>query len=342
MDDSRFQEGELIEALQPIRFFALAANLHHFFKSGIYDTLAAAATATEPLASALALDAVRLAGFLQYLGNEGILDATPAGWVVTTKGRTLAQFRGWYTMFIGGYGSTFLQLGDRLQRGASPATRDAAQVGIGSCFISHYDAIPLTRSLMAKAPTRGRRILDIGCGNALYLVEFCKAMPEVEAWGVEPDPQGYAAAVQLVESSGLKERIHLLCRSALDFFRAPAATSFDFAVLGFVLHEILGQSGEAAVIEFLREFITRFPEIHLIVIEVDERMADPQIMRHGLALGYYNPYYLFHPFTSQRLAPAAYWEALFAKAGLVVLARETTSPRVDSTGLELGYLLRRA
>jgi 2-ketoarginine methyltransferase len=64
-------------------------------------------------------------------------------------------------------------------------------------------------------------------------------------------------------------------------------------------------------------------------------------MRHGLSLAYYNAYYLWHPFTNQRLETVAFWEELFAECQLKIVAREYTDPRVDSTGLEVGYLLRK-
>jgi 2-ketoarginine methyltransferase len=40
------------------------------------------------------------------------------------------------------------------------------------------------------------------------------------------------------------------------------------------------------------------------------------------------------------LETRAYWEKLFAEAGLSIVGFTTTDPHVDSTGLELGYLLR--
>lgn len=334
-------EHRLVEALQPIRQFVVAAALQHLFESGVYDRLWDSEAAEAALAEHLDLDPTRLAALAQFLCNEGYLERGP-GLRLTAKGRTLSEFRGWYTMLIGGYGGTFLQLGDALRRGADGASRRADLVGIGSCAISHYDAIPLTRRLMRQIPGGVRRILDLGCGNARYLVEFCKALPEIEAWGVEPDRQGYEAAAALVAEQGLGDRIRLTCAGAVEFFARDTAFTPDLTVLGFVLHEILGQHGEAGAIGFLQDIIRRYPDIHIIVIEVDHRMADPVHMRHPLALAYYNGYFLFHPFTRQQLEPIAFWERLFARAGLDIMARDTTDVEVDSTGFEVGFLLRRA
>lgn len=342
MEMSSSTEMRLIEALQPIRSFVVAAAIQHLFHSGLYDALGTTDHDEAAVIARLELEPARAEALLQFLRNEGYLGGANGRVHMLDKARALAEFRGWYTMLIGGYGQTFLELGDKLRVGSASATRRADLVGIGSCAISHYDAIPLTRRLMAQIPGGVQRVLDLGCGNALYLVEFCKLFPQIEAWGVEPDRRGYEAAVALVEHAQLQRRIHLTCSGAVEFFHAPVDFAPDLTVLGFVLHEILGQEGEAGVVAFLRQLTDRFPDIHLVVIEVDQKMADPSAMRHGLSLAYYNPYYLFHPFTRQRLETRAFWLALFQAAGLAVIAEDTVTPDVDSTGLELGFLLRRA
>ncbi len=253
----------------------------------------------------------------------------------------MRPLQGWYVMLIGGYATTFLQMGDRLKAGSGWATRNATQVGVGSCGISHFDAIPLTRSLMAKAPTACTRLLDLGCGNGLYLAEFCKALPHIHAWGAEPDRGGYEEAAALVEREGLSDRIRISHSGAVEFLDSEFDFTPDFIVLGFVLHEILGQSGRQAVVDFLRKIIRRFPDINIIIIEVDNQFHNPRAMRHGLSLAYYNPYYLLHCFTNQKLIEDAEWQEIFSEAGLSLITRETTSDQVDSTGLEIGYLLRK-
>lgn len=335
-------EGRLIDALQPVRHMALGIAIHHFFDTGLFDTLAEHPGPLATLASRHAFDLARLEAFLKYMRNEGLVDECDGVYRLATRMRELGEFRGWYTMFVGGYAESFLQLGDRLRAGTDPATRNAAQVGIGSCAISHYDAIPLTRRLMDRSGIRGRRLLDLGCGNARYLVEFCAAVSEIEAVGVEPDAVGHAAAVENVRAAGLQDRIRLACASATEFMAAKDPFEPDFIVLGFVLHEILGQSGVRGVEDFMHRTLERFPNVRLIVIEVDNRTDQPTSMRHGLALAYYNPYYLLHPFTQQRLESTLFWRDLFGRVGLAIVDEASVDPRVDSTELEVGFLLERA
>ena len=78
----------------------------------------------------------------------------------------------------------------------------------------------------------------------------------------------------------------------------------------------------------------------VLVIEVDAVLGDPERMKHPLATSYYNPYYLLHHFTCQRLAAPGEWRDIFATAGYDTIDTELVSPDVDSTGFEIGFLLR--
>ncbi|MEP7245855.1 MAG: 2-ketoarginine methyltransferase [Gammaproteobacteria bacterium] len=336
-------EQDLITAIEPIRGFVLASMAYHFFDSGVFDYLYEKGPASVArIAGDLNLNAKKLGGLLDYLVNENLLLRHEELYQLCERAVQMHRFRGWYTMLIGGYGHTFLQMGSVLGADAGWATRDAAKVGIGSCEISRFDAMPLTRSLLSKAPGRKRNLLDLGCGNALYLAEFCQANPELYALGVEPDRGGYEAGLETIRRYGLEERVSLVNLGAVEFMNREIDFDPDFLILGFVLHEIVGSEGTASTVEFLRTVVRRFPQIRLIVIEVDERSREAQIMRHGLSLAYYNPYYLLHNFTQQQLLPHSTWLEIFTEAGLEVLATESTSEQVDSTQLEIGYLLRAA
>jgi 2-ketoarginine methyltransferase len=162
----------------------------------------------------------------------------------------------------------------------------------------------------------------------------------MQAWGIEPSLDGYMASVQAMKECGLEDRVHLQNVTAQEFVEQTDIADPDLVVLGFVLHEILGADGEAGVQDFLLSLTRRFPSMAIIVIEVDHQPRNPTIMRHDLARAYYNPYYLFHHFTNQRLEDGEYWRGLFSRLGFAIHAEETTDPRMDSTGLELGFLLR--
>jgi 2-ketoarginine methyltransferase len=293
------------------------------------------------VATDLDLDQHRLRTFFAYLANEGIVtfDGDQVG--LTEKAHRFAEFRAWYTLLVGGYSRTLDQLGDALRTGAGVCSRNGRYVGLGSCDMAAFDGMPMTRSLLDRAGVASGEVLDLGCGNARYLVELCRRNPGLRAWGGEPDPGGFAAAQALVAEAGLGDRINLVNVSATQFLtNPPAACRPDLAVFGYVLQEVLGQSGEDAVVDLLRSTVERFPRINIVVIEVAHEVAKPDIMGHGVARNFWNAYYLIHPFTNQRLETREYWELLFDKAGLTVHGAVTTPRQVDSTGIELGYLLR--
>ena len=65
-------------------------------------------------------------------------------------------------------------------------------------------------------------------------------------------------------------------------------------------------------------------------------------MSTGLGLAYYNPYYLLHSFTEQRLETIEYWKQVFREAGLTIVAVEHPDKDYDSLELKVGFLLRSA
>jgi 2-ketoarginine methyltransferase len=334
--DSRIDasfEQRLIEAIRPIREHFLASALHHLFATGLYDALARKpdGQSIDGLAGDLGMEPARLRGFLLYLANEGVVEVIDGAARATRKGLDYGEFRPWYTMMIGGYTSTLEQIGGALARDADACTRNGRYVGLGSCEISRFDGMPMTRTLLQLGDVDCREILDLGCGNALYLVELCKGLPGVRAWGCEPSPGGFGEAKRLIAASGMSERVQVANITATDFLRSPPAD---------VLHEILAQEGEAAILSLLHNLVERFPRINIVVIEVANEIENPAQMRHGLGRNFWNPYFLLHYFTMQRLEKRTYWESLFRVAGLDVVAFTSTDPRIDSTGMELGYLLR--
>ena len=179
-------EQRLAEALQPIRFFALAHALYVVMDCGVYDTLdAESGLGTTTIAARHGLDAQRLQALCHYLANEGYL-VEDGGWYLTGKARALAPFRPWYTLLIGGYAQTFLQLGPALQDQAPWAGRDGAKVGVGSCGISRYDALPLADRLLDRLPGKRLVVVDLGCGDGGFLTELAHRRPGLRGIGVEP------------------------------------------------------------------------------------------------------------------------------------------------------------
>ena len=101
----------------------------------------------------------------------------------------------------------------------------------------------------------------------------------------------------------------------------------------------MAQDGEQGVINFLLKLNKHFPDAKLIVVEVDDAFGSASIYSDPIYLGYYNPYFLLHHFTQQKLEKVEFWRKIFALAGLSIISENKIESVVDSTGLEIGFLL---
>jgi 2-ketoarginine methyltransferase len=333
-------ERRLIENIQPIRYFFLAEALHHALDLGVFAAIGdKPGLGAEALAGELGLDAERLRGLLLFLQNEGYL-VDDGGWSLTGKGAGLPAFAPWYEMLVGGYTPTMQQLSDVLRPGAPWATRNTTKVGAGSCGIGMYDALPLVQCLIDAADLSPSTVVDLGCGNADFLIELLLSRPGLHGIGVEPNPGSIEAGKKLRTARGVEDRLELFTGTAADVVKLELPDQGRGAcfMTAFVLQEMLQQDGEQAVEDMLRNTFDSYPNARWLVVEMDYQPTSP-IMAHGLALAFYNPYFLIHTITEQRLHTRQWWIDVFDRLGLTRVAAANPDSRADSTGLQFGFLL---
>jgi 2-ketoarginine methyltransferase len=340
-DSEIVTEERLARALQPIRFFALAQALFAFMETGLHATLRLGGSMrVARLAEESGFDERRLRGFLRYLANERFVELTADDVVsLSESGSEIAVFRPWYTLLVGGYAGTFQQLPEVLANRNRYAARDSVLVGIGSCGISEFDALPITRRLLSQVSGNVQTVVDIGCGDGRFLVELCEWLPQLRGIGIEADEASATAARKLVSDLSLADRIEIRASYSSELPDLSGIPEPPCFITAFVLQEMIEQTNRSAILTLLTRAFARYPEAFWIVVEVDHRPADPAVMSHDLGLAYYNPYYLIHQITQQRLETRQFWEALFHDAGLRIVAVETPDPAYDSLGLKVGYLL---
>lgn len=339
MTNRELLEGVLAEHLQPIRGLALAHAIFAAFQVGLIDALGAGPRDVCDLTSDLGLHSERLAGLLDYLENEGLVERSGATASLTSRGEQLPLVRPWYELLVGGYSGTFAQLPVTLQAGAPYAGRDGARVAIGSCGISDHDALPMVLELM-RSGAQPSAVIDLGCGDGTFVGEIAAEFSDVPAFGIEPDAGARKAAEEAAAQRGLAN-LRILAGDALDIpAEAQELRPGAYYITAFVLQEVLEQSGRAAVVELLRRTFEADPEASWVVIEVDRRhplSAEPS----DLALGYYNPYFLIHRLTEQRLLPVEEWKSIYREAGVDVVREVFPDPAYDPLGIKFGHLLRR-
>jgi 2-ketoarginine methyltransferase len=336
-------ERRLIDNTQPIRHFFLAQAIYQALELGVTDTVGELpGIGTAELAQRLKLDPQRLLGLLNFLQNEGhVLDDD--GWNLTAKGAGVRPFAAWYEMLIGGYASTMLQLGDALRPGAPWAERDSTKVGSGSCAIGVHDTLPLVEHLLDRAGSTPETVVDLGCGDAAFLIEMLLRRPDLRGIGVDPTAGSIARAAALRTTRGVANRLELFQGNAADVAKLdlPDHGRGTCFMTAFVLQEMLEQEGEAAVENLLETTFDTYPQAQWLMVEMDNKPTSPVMGTHGLALAFYNPYFLIHSITEQRLETREWWADLFDRLGLTCLVTANTAETVDSTGLEFGMLLAR-
>ncbi|HXA55639.1 MAG TPA: methyltransferase domain-containing protein [Solirubrobacteraceae bacterium] len=301
-----------------------------------------AARLGSPASAVTGASASELTGaLLRALHSEGVLVLEDGVYKLAEDLSELRAAHGWLELLMEGYRELFQGVGRLLREGDGAIERNHLRVATGSARIAVYDAVPLTLRLIERLGAEQGTVLDYGCGSGLYLIALCAQHPRLRAIGVELAQETVAAAREHVRAAGMGERIAIEHASAPDY--APREP-IDFVVSAFVLHEIVGQRGIDATVEFLRSIGARFPDAKLLIVEVSDPYAEGRGALVGSdrqGRGYYNYYIWLHSVTTQRLLTHAQWLELFARAGYRVLHEERVEDVVDSTGLEIGYALER-
>jgi 2-ketoarginine methyltransferase len=336
-------ERRLIENTQPIRQFFLAQALHHTMHLGVFEALETSPGSTaEALAEKLNLDPYRVLGLLRYLRNEGYTLLVDDGWQISPKAREVLTFAPWYEMLVGGYAPAMDQLGLVLRDGTRYATRNTTKVGEGSCGIGAYDALPLVEQLLVVVTADSpETVVDLGCGDGSFLMDLLVLRPHLRGIGVEPDAGAVALGERRRDELALNTRMELVQAKAQDALGLdlPADGRGICFMTAFVLQELMQQEGTQAIEDLLSTTFERYPKARWLIVEMDHQPLAPVMGSHGLAQAFYNPYFLIHTITEQRLETQAWWEAMFTRLGLTTEAVANPDPRADSTGLQFGVLL---
>ncbi len=336
--ENDFLDG-LFDSLSSIRGYGVASILQQILRMDLFDDLGDSRT-VEQLSAQRGFDATVLESVLDFLHVEGFVDrqeGPPATYRATAKATSVARYRGYFNLLVGGYGKIIGALDQMLDSGPGAVARDGEMVGAGSCQISQYDALPLAARLLRQVGGDTSSFVDIGCGDAGFLCDLCTQLPAARGIGVEPSTAAYQAGLELIEQRRLGDRVSLVNTDAqsLEGVARP-----DFFIFSFVLQEILGTDGEQGLVDYLKALAERYPSSRILAIEVDYRPHDLEVMRTEMGIGYYNLYYFLHPLTQQRLVSRQLWLQLFERSGYDVECEQVVDPRVDPTGLELGFVLR--
>jgi SAM-dependent methyltransferase len=312
---------------EAIRGYGLVNALFACVNSGLSTRLSADPASLAKLADGL--DAKLVEGLLRFLAIRGVVAATgePATlYALTDLGRSYLADLAYSNLgfYREAYGQIFDNLGPLLSKTKTypkDVERDGAALARHCATGFHYFGTNV--SLQGLAALGAESFLDLGCGGAGFLIDACRARPNMRAVGLDISKEAIELARQDVAAAGLENRIQLFVGDAFQPQTWPAACREVEAITTFgALHEQF-REGEGAVVELLNKYAALTTEGPLKGLLVGE----PELLYDRFDADFY----LVHVFTNQGIPrPREGWLPVFEKSKLrceSVLTAPDTGPR---------------
>lgn len=256
--------------------------------------------------------AALLRASLDYLRQRGLVGYDTDRYRLSPYGEQVCADKGYLVWLVGGYGEPLRRLDSFLgngQRYGVDYVRDGKWVAGGAALLGGKDMVPYARELMHQFTFR--RVLDLGCGNARFLINACREFG-VSGVGVDISPEACADARQAVADAGLADRIEIAQTDASALAEIDALPRTDLVVTFFLLHEILAH-GLDVLVEYLGDLRRRLPAgAHLLTAEVEPPVDQPDTQR-------FTPEFTYvHALMRQTLLSADDWANALQDGGFTV------------------------
>ncbi len=178
----------------------------------------------------------------ETLAAIGILEqAENLSFQLTAQGSELANDIGYFVWMVGGYGDLMPRLSTIMQGSlvyGRDIRRNDSYVAKGSELAGENNVLPLVKEAI-----RGRlleTVVDLGCGNAGFLISLCQSHPNLKAVGVDMSLEACNLAQSRVKEMGLTDRMEIICSSvedAITFHRLP--DQVDLITSFFMMHDLM-------------------------------------------------------------------------------------------------------
>jgi hypothetical protein len=242
--------------------YALSRALFTLTKSGAADVLVSESS-IDPRAFAREkkLDTQQMIGLLRFLAIHGICEEREGRFWIQPQGRASlsAASRMELEFYVGGYGE-LMDHADALLDGSMQYGRDISRNG---AYVAAGSAAPFRLiysdvAFAALERAKGRRVLDLGCGDAAFLIDLCRRYPDATGVGIDVDAISVDRARAAVHGAGLGDRIRILQGNA---FRREVyggcADGID-VIHSFAMQHELFRDGEQAVIDCINAIAETF------------------------------------------------------------------------------------
>jgi 2-ketoarginine methyltransferase len=260
---------------------------------------------------------------LAYLADRAVVENGGDTWRLTDYGRAVCPDKGYLVWLVGGYGGPLRHLGAMMDGTATYGTdytRDGEWVAGGAAMLGRADVVPYALDLLGGI--NFRHMLDIGCGNARFLLLACKRFGATGV-GVDLSPEACQLAEAAAEAAGMRDRVQIALGDAADLDKIPRLGETDLVVTFFLLHEILA-SGRDALVAYLADLCGRLPAgARLLAAEV-EPPRTPESGRVPAPQRFTPEFTYVHALMSQILYPAQEWERALIDGGFRMVATRSS------------------
>lgn len=258
------------------------------------------------------LDQAVLKTLIDYLYAQKLLRRSGDTYALTARGRVaLKAGRGSFDVLYA-YEDVLHNLEPLLRKQKTygvDVNRRSHWVGKGSGEVGELLAFPM----MSDTLRRGgwNRVLDLGCGDATFLIDLCERNPAVTGFGIDLSPISVADGEQRIAAQGLQDRLKLVVGDIADAGEmADQFPGIQAATCVYVLHELLSFDRDHTV-AMLRKFREGFPGLPLVICEVIGHTADELRDKPGGVM----EIQFFHQLSQQYLFSRDEWRSVFEDAG---------------------------
>lgn len=263
------------------------------------------------------LDPARTAQLLRHTSEMGVTTLSSNQYGLTRYGHDLARHAGFFTWAIGGYSPLLENMDEFLLRPDQswrPFVR-GHYVAIGADACHTHVMEPVVDAVLAELP--GKRIADLGCGNAGRLIRFLSKEPDREGIGIDIDAGAIQAAGAHIAQYGLTHRIKLIQQNVLEVLvnPDPDLAQVELVVSFMMLHDLFNMNDlEGRLFDRLR---TAFPKAHYYAL-ADTCLSENHKLEIPVFIGGYE---LVHSMRGIKNFPLSYYEQRFKTEGCRLLAR---------------------
>ena len=309
----RLRKARGVAADSLVRGFLATPAINALFEVGFFDALVTEKQVNiESFAAQRDLDLDILMSLCDYLYALGFINGDGNTYTLSPKGQLLAgELRGTfsisraYSPVINSIAPMLTgksRLGVDVYKNIQMSAQGSGETGMMFMF-------PLVKDIIRRKGFK--KVLDIGCGDATFLIDLCKTNPDITAYGLDLSAEAIEDGRRNVAQHNLEDRTHLYVEDmfnlkslALQLEGIEVATSF------FILHEFL-RCGSSRVMDFLEIYRQTFPNVSLILCDSIRHTRD-QLRKRGGPLAEFQ---LTHDLTGQMTITREQWKSIFAEAG---------------------------